>query len=126
MIYPSLANVENSHDKLHGGGCLMYNKVIHQKQKWIKNHMHQWKFDQRHRSQAVPHTKCYCRLSDDGVYWFLLTSANLSGSAMGGYKRPQRYGVPLYINNYEAGILFLPKFVLVRCVPFCNFLQLQN
>lgn len=39
MIYPSFANVKNSHDDLLGGGCLPYRKAIDDKQLWLKNHL---------------------------------------------------------------------------------------
>lgn len=117
IIYPTLVDVMDSHNKLHGGGSLMYTKEIHGNQKWIKRHMNHWKWDGSKRTHAMPHIKSYCRLSESrgGVYWFLLTSANLSGSAMGGYNHRQPvYGADLFVNNYETGVLFLPKFVLVR------------
>lgn len=116
IVYPTLFDVLHSHNKLYGGGSLMYTKEIHDKQKWIKRHMNQWKWDGSGRSHAMPHIKSYCRLSESkgDVYWFWLTSANLSASAMGGYSyRLPEYGGDLFVNNYETGVLFLPQFVLV-------------
>uniref|UniRef100_A0A1B0DJS2 PBZ-type domain-containing protein n=1 Tax=Phlebotomus papatasi TaxID=29031 RepID=A0A1B0DJS2_PHLPP len=111
MIYPSFTNVKNSHDDLLGGGCLPYQRNTNDKQPWLKNHLHQWKSNKRHRSQAMPHIKTYCRWSDRGLHWFLLTSANLSKAAWGAFNKSSKFEPPLRIMNYEAGVLFLPKFV---------------
>ncbi|XP_055535564.1 probable tyrosyl-DNA phosphodiesterase isoform X1 [Wyeomyia smithii] len=112
MIFPSFSNVRNSHDHLLGGGCLPYMKATHDKQPWLKEYLHQWKSDSRNRSKAVPHIKTYCRWSHRGIYWFLLTSANLSKAAWGVYNKSAKFEAPLRINSYEAGVLFLPKFVI--------------
>ncbi|GAB0091433.1 Probable tyrosyl-DNA phosphodiesterase [Sergentomyia squamirostris] len=111
MIYPSFTNVKNSHDDILGGGCLPYGKSSNDKQPWLKNHLHQWKSNKRHRSQAMPHIKSYCRWSDRGISWFLLTSANLSKAAWGVFNKTAKIEPPLRIMNYEAGVLFLPKFI---------------
>ncbi|XP_029713735.2 probable tyrosyl-DNA phosphodiesterase isoform X2 [Aedes albopictus] len=112
MIFPSFSNVRNSHDHLLGGGCLPYMKATHDKQLWLKDYLHQWKSDSRNRTKAVPHIKTYCRWSHRGLYWFLLTSANLSKAAWGVYNKSAKFEAPLRINSYEAGVLFLPKFVI--------------
>ncbi|XP_053689936.1 probable tyrosyl-DNA phosphodiesterase [Sabethes cyaneus] len=112
MIFPSFSNVRSSHDHLLGGGCLPYMKATHDKQLWLKEHLHQWKSDSRSRTKAVPHIKTYCRWSHRGLYWFLLTSANLSKAAWGVYNKSAKFEAPLRINSYEAGVLFLPKFVI--------------
>ncbi|KAM8717245.1 hypothetical protein ACLKA7_004018 [Drosophila subpalustris] len=107
MIHPSLRNVMGSHDSM----CLPspYPKEFDNRQPWLKAHLQQWKSDVRHRSQAMPHNKCYARFNDQQqcLYWFLLTSANLSKSAWGVINRSSQ----LRIANYEAGVLFLPRFV---------------
>lgn len=106
VIYPSLRNVADSHDGLDGGGCLPYNSKFHRKQRWLNALLYQWQADCRYRSRAVPHIKTYCRWSDNKLFWFLLTSANVSIAAWGFLNE----GI-LQITNYEAGVLFLPKFV---------------
>ncbi|XP_059609535.1 probable tyrosyl-DNA phosphodiesterase isoform X2 [Phlebotomus argentipes] len=111
MIYPSFNNVKNSHDDLLGGGCLPYGRASNEKQPWLKNHLNQWKASKCHRSQAMPHIKTYCRWSDRGLFWFLLTSANLSKAAWGLFNKSSKFEAPLRISNYEAGVLFLPKFI---------------
>uniref|UniRef100_A0A1B0EWV7 Tyrosyl-dna phosphodiesterase n=2 Tax=Lutzomyia longipalpis TaxID=7200 RepID=A0A1B0EWV7_LUTLO len=111
MVYPSFMNVKNSHDDLIGGGCLPYSKSANDKQPWLRNHLCQWKANKRHRTQAMPHIKTYCRWSDKGIYWFLLTSANLSKAAWGIHNKSAKIEPPLRIMNYEAGVLFLPKFI---------------
>lgn len=73
----------------------------------------QWRSRSRYRSQAMPHIKTYCRWSDRGMYWFVLTSANLSKAAWGAFNKGSKLDLPLRIMSYEAGVLFLPKFVLV-------------
>lgn len=119
MIYPSFGNVKSSHDDLLGGGCLPYSKQVNDKQPWLKSYLQQWKSSKRYRTNAMPHIKTYCRWSDRGLYWFLLTSANLSKAAMGAFNKSAKLDAPLRINNYEAGVLFLPKFVVV--MHFCTF-----
>lgn len=54
MIFPSFSNVRNSHDNLLGGGCLPYMRATHEKQPWLKDHLHQWKSECRNRTKAVP------------------------------------------------------------------------
>lgn len=56
--------------------------------------------------KAMPHIKSYTRLSPDlkRMAWFVLTSANLSKAAWGTQNN--------YIASYEAGILFLPTFIV--------------
>uniref|UniRef100_A0A1Q3EYJ2 Putative tyrosyl-dna phosphodiesterase n=1 Tax=Culex tarsalis TaxID=7177 RepID=A0A1Q3EYJ2_CULTA len=112
MIFPSFSNVRSSHDNLLGGGCLPYMRATHEKQPWLKDHLHQWKSECRNRTKAVPHIKTYCRWSHRGLYWFLLTSANLSKAAWGVFNKSAKFEAPLRINSYEAGVLFLPKFVI--------------
>ncbi|XP_021706145.1 probable tyrosyl-DNA phosphodiesterase isoform X1 [Aedes aegypti] len=121
MIFPSFSNVRNSHDHLLGGGCLPYMKATHDKQVWLKDYLHQWKSDSRNRTKAVPHIKTYCRWSHRGLYWFLLTSANLSKAAWGVYNKSAKFEAPLRINSYEAGVLFLPKFVIEE-----NFFPMES
>uniref|UniRef100_A0A182QUU8 Mitochondrial genome maintenance exonuclease 1 n=1 Tax=Anopheles farauti TaxID=69004 RepID=A0A182QUU8_9DIPT len=112
MIYPSFSNVRQSHDGMLGGGCLPYGKSTHVKQEWLKAYLHQWCSLTHHRNKAMPHIKTYCRWSHRGLYWFLLTSANLSKSAWGVYNKTGRFEKPLRINSYEAGVLFLPRIML--------------
>lgn len=59
----------------------------------------------------MPHIKSYTRLSPDGsqIPWFVLTSANLSKGAWGTVSKNESSH---YIMNYEAGVLFLPKFIV--------------
>ncbi|KAH8413334.1 hypothetical protein KR009_010047 [Drosophila setifemur] len=113
MIYPSFSNVSGSHDGMLGGGCLPYGKNTNDKQPWLKDHLQQWKSSDRHRSRAMPHIKSYTRynLQDRSVYWFVLTSANLSKAAWGCFNKNSNIQPCLRIANYEAGVLFLPRFV---------------
>ncbi|XP_060644689.1 probable tyrosyl-DNA phosphodiesterase [Drosophila nasuta] len=113
MIYPSFGNVSRSHDGMLGGGCLPYGKNTNDKQPWLKQHLQQWKSGDRHRSQAMPHIKSYTRfnLEEQCIYWFVLTSANLSKAAWGSFNKNSNIQPCLRIANYEAGVLFLPRFV---------------
>lgn len=121
MIYPSFGNVSRSHDGMLGGGCLPYGKNTNDKQPWLKSYLHQWKSKMRSRSQAMPHIKSYTRFDlDKGcVYWFALTSANLSKAAWGSFNKNSNIQPCLRIANFEAGVLFLPRYVVifndVRC-----------
>lgn len=112
MIYPSFGNVKSGHDGMMSGGCLPYGQKTNDKQLWLKNYLHQWSSKARHRSQAIPHIKSYCRWSEEGLYWFCLTSANLSKAAWGAFNKGSKLDAPLRISNYEVGVLFLPKFVV--------------
>lgn len=71
----------------------------------------QWKSDKIGRTQAMPHLKCYTRISPDEseIAWFFLTSANLSKGAMG---KMLRNGTVQTLCNYEAGVLFLPQLIV--------------
>lgn len=110
VIYPSFNNVIGSHDGLLGGGCLPYGKSIHDKQPWLNDFFYQWKADVRHRSKAMPHIKTYTRWQEKKMFWFILSSANLSKAAWGSLSKAKTTPT-LRISNYEAGVMFLPKFV---------------
>lgn len=110
VIYPSFNNVANSHDHLLGGGCLPYGGKVHEKQPWLNNFLYQWRADGRYRSKAMPHIKTYARFADKKLFWYILTSANLSKAAWGSMNK-SKTSQTLRISNYEAGVLYLPKYV---------------
>ncbi|KAH8263035.1 hypothetical protein KR044_003547 [Drosophila immigrans] len=119
MIHPSLRNVLGSHEGIAGGRCSPYSREFNNRQPWLMAHLQQWKSDHRHRSQAMPHNKCYARFDEQqrSLYWFLLTSANVSKAAWG---FTNRFSL-LRIANYEAGVLFLPRFVTgEQTFPLCS------
>lgn len=107
FIYPTYACVSASYNGA-GRSCFPYSVEVHEKQLWLENYMYHWISEARHRSKAMPHIKTYCRWSPEGLQWFLLTSSNFSKSAWG----TNRFGEYLHINNYEAGVLYLPKVLL--------------
>ncbi|KAF2884090.1 hypothetical protein ILUMI_22058 [Ignelater luminosus] len=109
IIFPTKDNVLSSYYGPQGGGCLPYSKSVHEKQKWLKDYLHQWKADHTNRSRAMPHIKTYCRVSPctTKLAWFLITSANISKSAWGG--NITKAGTS-YVRSYEVGVLFLPKY----------------
>lgn len=109
LIYPSLKNVRNSYDGMMGGGCLIYSNKIHQNQLWLKNYLYQWRAEQRYRTRAMPHSKTYARFADGKLFWYILTSANLSKSAWGSFYARNRDRIR--ISNYEVGVVFFPRFV---------------
>lgn len=112
LIYPTLNNVLNSHDEMAGGGCLPYDGKTHDKQRWLNDYLYQWKATSRSRNRAMPHIKSYCRYSDRGLYWFILTSANMSRSAWGVLNKNKSLNATLRINSYEAGVAFFPRLVV--------------
>lgn len=115
LVYPSLNNVLSSHDGISGGGCLPYDGRTHEKQTWLKAHLYQWKANSRNRNRAMPHIKSYFRYNDRGLYWFMLTSANLSRSAWGSYNKGNKSLNPtLRINSYEAGVMLLPRIIIEK------------
>ncbi|CAH1641988.1 unnamed protein product [Spodoptera littoralis] len=109
IIYPSLENVRQSHDNLLGGGCLPYAGDVHAKQPWLNNFLYQWQAKISSRNQAMPHIKSYTRVSNGKAAFYLLTSANISKAAWG---QVNKGNGALRIMSYEAGVLFLPKFVI--------------
>lgn len=115
LIYPSLNNVLSSHDGMTGGGCLPYDGRTHEKQTWLKQYLYQWKANSRNRNRSMPHIKSYFRYNDRGLYWFILTSANLSRSAWGSYNKGNKSLNPtLRINSYEAGVMFFPRIMIEK------------
>ncbi|XP_058804386.1 probable tyrosyl-DNA phosphodiesterase [Phymastichus coffea] len=109
-IFPSQLNYSQSFDSQMGVTCLMYNEDNHKKQPWIKSFLHEWKSDKIDRTRAMPHCKCYTRISPDEteIPWFVLTSANVSKGAWGKIMR----GRVFYINNYEVGVVFIPDILI--------------
>ena len=99
-----------SYDGALGGGCLPYSKSTNTKQPWLWDHMYRWKAEASSRTRAMPHIKTYTRVSpdQDKMAYFLLTSANLSKAAWGSMNKA---GNSCLIMSYEAGVLFLPKFI---------------
>jgi tyrosyl-DNA phosphodiesterase 1 len=113
LIYPSLQNVRNSHDGILGGGCLPYHQAAQSRQLWLNQHLYQWKCESRFCNRAMPHIKSYFRYSDEGLYWFALTSHNMSKSAWGVKRENKRDRTSLLnINSYEAGVVFFPRIIL--------------
>lgn len=70
--------------------------------------MHKWRADHTGRTEAAPHIKSYARISQDNssVLWWLITSANLSKAAWGGFEKKNSQ---LAIKSFELGVLFIPK-----------------
>ncbi len=113
LIYPSLLNVETSYDGIMGGGCLPYTRKSNSWQTWLQSYLYQWRSESRNRTRALPHIKSYLRYSEeDGLYWFCLTSANLSRSAWGSYNKSSKSESMLNINSYEAGVVFFPQIMV--------------
>lgn len=107
MIYPSIKNAEAAY--AGSRHCLMYDVKVRENQLWFDRYLYQWKSSSRGRTLAMPHIKTYCRYSDTGMYWFILTSGNMSRSAWGSlnpYKRTLR------LNSYELGLVFFPRVML--------------
>lgn len=115
MVFPSYNNVLAGHDGLLSGGGLPYRRENHMKQRWLENHLQLWRANERYRTKALPHIKSYFRYSEQkGLFWFCLTSANFSKAAWGSVNKGQSLGQVLRVNNYEMGVLFLPKVMIER------------
>ncbi|CAH0698450.1 unnamed protein product [Spodoptera exigua] len=109
IVYPSLENVRQSHDNLLGGGCLPYAGDAHAKQPWLNSFLYQWQAKSTCRNRAMPHIKSYTRFHNGKAAFYLLTSANISKAAWG---QVNKGNGALRIMSYEAGVLFLPQFVI--------------
>lgn len=109
IIYPSLENVRQSHDDLLGGGCLPYAADAHAKQPWLNSFLYQWQAKHTARNRAMPHIKSYTRVHNGQAAYYILTSANISKAAWG---QVNKGNGALRLMSYEAGVLFLPKFVI--------------
>lgn len=111
-IYPTVENVRFSLEGYMAGTSLPYNRAVAARQPYFPKFCYQWKSSVFNRTNAMPHIKTYCRLSNDckEISWFCLTSANLSKAAWG---QLQKNGSQLSILSFEIGVLFLPK-ILVR------------
>nr|XP_033337495.1 probable tyrosyl-DNA phosphodiesterase [Megalopta genalis] len=107
FIYPTTRNYIDSFDCRVGSCCLPYSNQTHSKQLWFESYLYKWKASRMARDKAMPHIKSYTRFSPDfkKIPWFVLTSANLSKAAWGTFRNSH------FILSYEAGVIFLPKFV---------------
>ena len=110
VVYPSHNDVLSSYDGPLGGGCLPYSGQTAAKQPWLVDHMNHWRAEASNRTRAMPHIKTYTRTSPDNteMAYFMLTSANLSKAAWGSVSKA---GNSCLIMSYEAGVVWLPKFV---------------
>lgn len=81
---------------------------------WLKQFLYQWRASSTNRNQAMPHIKSYCRYSDRGLYWFILTSANISRSAWGSLNKSKNLTGTIRINSYEAGVMFFPRILIEK------------
>ncbi|XP_014293735.1 probable tyrosyl-DNA phosphodiesterase isoform X5 [Halyomorpha halys] len=107
FIYPTQKCVSKSYDKT--GGYVGYPKETRAKQEWVLSYMCDWYSDKRYRTRALPHIKSYCRLSTDEkkIYYFVLTSANMSKAAWG-----FRAKSGLSLQSYEAGVILVPQILI--------------
>ncbi|XP_060612854.2 tyrosyl-DNA phosphodiesterase 1 [Anolis sagrei] len=108
LVYPTVENVRRSLEGYPAGGSLPYSIETAKKQLWLHAYFHKWSAETSGRSRAMPHIKTYMRASPDfqKIAWFLVTSANLSKAAWGGF---EKNGTQLMIRSYELGVLFLPS-----------------
>ncbi|XP_014207199.1 probable tyrosyl-DNA phosphodiesterase [Copidosoma floridanum] len=114
-IFPSQENYLGCYDDGLQGTCILYSEELHLRQPWIKDYLYQWQANITKRTFAMPHLKCYTRISPDmtQIPWFVLTSSNLGKGGWG--KMFVNWGKNiLSITNYEAGIVFIPKFLIDR------------
>lgn len=127
LIYPTMQNVRDSHDGILGGGCLPYRQSAQNRQLWLNQYLYQWKCESRFCNRAMPHIKSYFRYSEEGLYWFALTSHNMSKSAWGVKRENKRNREStLNINSYEAGVVFFPRIFLNQDTFPMNEKQQRN
>ncbi|XP_066255077.1 uncharacterized protein [Euwallacea similis] len=109
LVFASMENCLNGYLGYLSGICGKFEKGLVEDQPWLKQYMCQWKADSSARSRALPHSKCYCRVSPcwEKLAFYFITSSNLSRSGWG--KLPNK-NATIYIRSYEMGVLFLPKF----------------
>ncbi|XP_003390083.1 PREDICTED: tyrosyl-DNA phosphodiesterase 1-like [Amphimedon queenslandica] len=107
LVFPTVENIKNSLEGYMAGGSVPYASQTALKQPYLTTFFNQWVAEGYGRSRASPHIKTYMRVSPtcDRLAWFLLTSANLSKAAWGGFEKK---GTQLRIRSYEIGVLLLP------------------
>ncbi|XP_044013792.1 uncharacterized threonine-rich GPI-anchored glycoprotein PJ4664.02-like [Aphidius gifuensis] len=98
FIYPTINNYKNFDDK----------------QEWLKAYMYQWISIDKQANDAMPSINSYTKLLSGfkEIPWFILTSHNLSKGAWGYCKNPNDSTTTIL--NYEAGIIFFPKFLISK------------
>lgn len=108
IIMTSFSNYEDSYIK---DVNVFYKRHVHTKQEWINDKLFHWKGRNDVRTRALHSIKCYARWSQDGLYWFMFGSPNLSRSGFGTYhwiNLPDKFRV----TNYEIALLFMPRIIV--------------
>lgn len=94
VVFPTVEDVANSFDGYFSGASLFLKRSP--RTLGLLDFYH-W---EGLRQRASPHIKTYCGFTDGCQRWYLLTSANLSKSAWGAYRRGR-----LWIQSFECGVI---------------------
>lgn len=105
IIMTSASDMQNS---FHRDWQVNYSSIIHQGQNWGNNSLFHWRGNTEERTKALHKIKAYARWTDDGLYWFIFGSPNLTKSAWGASTKYK--GHPAFsIRNFELAVMFLPR-----------------
>ncbi|EME28681.1 tyrosyl-DNA phosphodiesterase 1 [Galdieria sulphuraria] len=121
LIWPSVQQVRNSIQGYASGAAFPWTKKNYRS--FQSSHLCLWNAYFFRRNAWLPHMKSYMAYEESGnIFWFLLTSANLSTAAWGRLVRNQSQ---LFIRSYELGVLWTPMLCSYTC-PMDNVIQLTT
>ena len=115
LVWPRVSEVAQCREGWNGG-----NSIPGKQNNVVRNHLTTrmcqfWDVAVAAPKPAVPHIKTYCRVSSDGkrLAWAWLTSANLSGAALG---KAEKKNTQVFIRHFEMGVLFTAE----RCAAYAS------
>lgn len=79
----------------------------------------QWKSTSDQKERALPKMRSTLRFCDNGIYWFMMGSHNITARSMGPYfsHETNKLEDELNIFKYDVSIMFFPK-LMVRYLKF--------
>lgn len=110
IVFTSSEDVKDSY---HESISANYSSSTHHKQEWVDNLFYNWRSHTEERTRALYKIKSYARWSENGLFWFMFGSFNLTRSALGSYKW-RGFPNALKIRNFELALLFMPR-IMVSC-----------
>jgi len=121
LLWPTVAQVQHSIQGYASGAALPWSKKNFRP--FHSSHLCLWNAYFFDRTAWLPHMKSYMAYEESGnIFWFLLTSANLSKSAWGSLLRNDSQ---LFIRSYELGVLWTPMLIASSLDP-CTILHQET